>query len=343
MELPMTGGHESHCLSGMGGIFSAIMNPDTIPFRHRARSRKAGLLLSAILVWAGMIRADEPTMKTYSFKVLDSSGNHLEADVHRPAGDAILPVVVFIHGGALMMGGRKMTPKPGSLLETLLRADYAVVSIDYRLAPQVKLPAIIEDLRDACAWVRTRGPELFHIDPENLFVMGQSAGGYLTQMSGFCVHPRPRALVSFWGYGDITGPWYSRPDPFYRQQPLVAREEAETNGSGKLYLYSRQQGLWPKILSGHDPDTEPRFFDPYCPVRNVTAEYPPTLLIHGTKDTDVPYQLSEQMDRELSAQGVNHLFLTIPDGGHGFDRRNQDLALRTYAQVVDFLQKHRKR
>jgi acetyl esterase/lipase len=303
---------------------------------------RAGVALTMGFMLASLALADEPTVKTFTYKTLDAPANVLEADVHLPTGDKVPPVVIFIHGGALMMGGRKLTPKPGSLLEALLRADYAVVSIDYRLAPQVKLPAIIEDLRDACAWVRTRGPELFHIDPENLFVMGQSAGGYLTQMSGFWVNPRPRALVSFWGYGDITGPWYSRPDPFYCRQPMVTKAEADNPASGKLYLYCRQQGLWPKVLTGHDPDQEPRYFDPFCPVRNVTAQYPPTLLIHGTKDTDVPYQLSEQMEKELAARGVEHQFITIPDGGHGFDQRNQDLAVRTYQKVVEFLQKHRK-
>jgi acetyl esterase/lipase len=267
----------------------------------------------------------------------------LQADVHRPAGEALRPVIIFIHGGALMMGDRKLAPNPGSLLEALLDAGYVVVSIDYRLAPQVKLPAILEDVRDACAWVRQRGPELWRIDPEQLFVMGQSAGGYLTQMTGFYVQPRPRALVSFWGYGDIAGAWYSRPDPFYRQQPLVTKEEAEKAGGGKLYLYCRQQGLWPKVVTGHDPDAEPRAFGPFCPVRNVTREYPPTLLVHGTKDTDVPYALSSQMDQELTAQGVAHEFITIPDGGHGFrSKADAEIAGRTYRQVVAFLNQHRK-
>jgi acetyl esterase/lipase len=212
------------------------------------------------------------------------------------------------------------------------------------LAPEVKLPAIIEDLRDAYNWVRKRGPDLFHGDPGQIFVMGQSAGGYLTQMTGFCVQPPPRALVSFWGYGDIASEWYSKPDPFYRQQPLVAKEEADQSGGGKLYLYCRQQGLWPKVLTGHDPDLEPRAFDAFCPVRNVTRKYPPTLLIHGTKDTDVPYSLSVQMDKELAAKGVSHQFITIPDGIHGFrSKADADVAARTYKQVVEFLDKYRKR
>ena len=282
-------------------------------------------------------------MKTYPFKTLDPSTNQLQADVHQPPGDAVRPVIVFIHGGALMMGGRQMTPKPGSLLQALLDAGYVVVSIDYRLAPQVKLPAIIDDVRDACEWVRRRGPELFRINPDELVVMGQSAGGYLTMMAGLRVQPPPRALVSFWGYGDIAGKWYSQPDPFYREQPLVTKEEAEKSAGAKLYLFCRQQGLWPKVLTGRDPDAEPRAFDPFCPVRNVTRGYPPTLLIHGTKDTDVPYELSVQMAKELAAKGVAHQFITIPDGGHGFGKRDADVAARTYQQVLEFLDKHRKR
>jgi acetyl esterase/lipase len=285
--------------------------------------------------------ADGPTVKTYTFKTIDSSTNRLQADVHRPPGDGVRPVIVFIHGGALMMGSRQMTSSPGSLLEALINAGYVVVSIDYRLAPNVKLPEIIGDVRDACDWVRQRGPELFRIDPSELFVMGQSAGGYLTMMAGFRVQPRPRALVSFWGYGDIVGKWYSQPDAFYRQRRLVTKEEADREGGALLYLYCRQQGLWPKVLTGLDPEKDPRAFDPFCPVRNVTREYPPTLLIHGTRDTDVPYELSAEMDNELTAKRVPHEFITIPDGGHGFGKADAAIAARTYQQVIVFLNKHR--
>jgi acetyl esterase/lipase len=318
------------------------MNPGFFAISRAGGWGGAGLLLAIALMAPLIATADGPTVMTYTFKPLDSPEPHLQADVHRPPGDVLRPVIVFIHGGALMMGDRKLTPKAGSLLQALLDAGYAVVSIDYRLAPQVKLPAIIEDVSDACKWVRQHGRDLLRVDPDELFVMGQSAGGYLTLMAGTGVDPKPRALVSFWGYGDIAGEWYSRPDPFYRQQPLVTKEEADRNGGAKLYLYCRQQGLWPHVVTGYDPDKEPRLFDPFCPVRNVTRAYPPTLLIHGTKDTDVPYELSVQMEKALAAEGVVHQLITIPDGGHGFDKRNTEVAARTYQQVVEFLNKNRK-
>ncbi len=61
----------------------------------------------------------------------------------------------------------------------------------YRLAPEVKLPAIIEDVHDAFRWLRSEGSAKFHIDPRKVVVSGGSAGGYLTMMTGIAVDPRP--------------------------------------------------------------------------------------------------------------------------------------------------------
>jgi pimeloyl-ACP methyl ester carboxylesterase len=171
--------------------------------------------------------------------------------------------------------------------------------------------------------------------------------------AGFRVEPGPTALVSFWGYGDIAGAWYSRPDPFYSKLPPVAKEEAYqavggpvlSESSGKdnrrrFYLYCRQQGLWPQEVAGQDPDKEPRAFDALCPIRNVSAKYPPTLLIHGTKDTDVPYEQSSQMAKELSRQGVEHELMTIQDAGHGLAGTKPSVMAEVHDRLLAFLNKH---
>ena len=80
-----------------------------------------------------------------------------------------------------------------------------IVSIGYRLAPETKLPAIIEDVQDAWKWMHEQARRL-GIDRGRIAIGGASAGGYLTQMTGFCLNPRPRALISYSGYGDIVGP-----------------------------------------------------------------------------------------------------------------------------------------
>jgi len=287
--------------------------------------------------------------KTHTYRTLPDC--ELQADVYE-SGAGSRPVVVWIHGGALIMGSR-MDIEPRRR-DMYLDAGFTVVSIDYRLAPETKLPAIVEDVQAACRWVRKKGQGLFGADPERLAVVGHSAGGYLTLMAGVAVEPKPRVLVSFYGYGDIIGPWYSQPDPFYCRQPMVPESEAyaavgqdvicgteepaQAEQRNRFYLYCRQHGLWPKEVGGRDPDSEPEFFYPFCPIRNVTPDYPPTLLLHGDEDTDVPYQQSVMMNESLEEFGVDHELVTIEGGEHGFDRgrgRDVDKALE---RVIAFLQ-----
>jgi acetyl esterase/lipase len=286
--------------------------------------------------------------QTYTYKRVGDC--EVRADVYPASARLSSPVLVWIHGGALIMGWRRDLSDPQR--RRYLDAGYTVVAVDYRLAPETKLPAIVEDLRDALCWVRGSGPSLFNADPTRIGVVGHSAGGYLALVSGLCVEPRPQALVSFYGYGDIVGPWYSQPDPFYCQQPLVTRDEAYSvvgarpisedpgDGRGRFYLYCRQQGIWPQQVSGRDPAVDQDFFRAHCPVQSVDSGYPPTLLLHGDHDTDVPYELSVMMGRSLAAAGVEHELITIPGGGHGFDHLGDEAAEAAFGRVLAFLGRH---
>ena len=162
-----------------------------------------------------------PRPETFVYKTVD--GCEIRADVYYPrSGSGPTPVIVYIHGGALIHGSRKdIHPRQ---LQLYLDSGYAVVTIDYHLAPETMLPLIIEDLQDAFRWLRERGADLLHLDSKRIAVIGHSAGGYLTLMAGFSVYPRPKALVSFYGYGDIIGDWYSKPSPFYCRMPAVSEE-----------------------------------------------------------------------------------------------------------------------
>jgi acetyl esterase/lipase len=285
------------------------------------------LAITAVLPLAS-VQAMTPQTCTYK-RVGDLE---IKADVYGATGEAVRPVIVWIHGGALIGGDRTSLSKDQCAL--YVNAGYVVVSIDYRLAPETKLEGIIEDLKDVFLWVAKEGPKLWRIDPKQMAVIGHSAGGYLTLMSGFCVEPKPKALVAFYGYGDIAGDWYTKPSPYYTKKDPVSKEDAlasvgtaETTGNSPttnrfvFYLYCRQNGLWTNLVSGHDPNTEPDYLARFCPIRNVTEVYPPTMLLHGDADNDVPYQQSAQMSEELARHEVDHEFLTIPNGGHGFDGR----------------------
>ena len=280
----------------------------------------------------------------------------IHADVYRVNDKKLRPCLVWIHGGALINGSRRSVPR--RLLNLAKEEDYVLISLDYRLAPEVKLPEIIDDIKDAFTWIDTYGKKSLGVDTNRIVVSGGSAGGYLTMMTGFCVKPRPKALVAYWGYGDVDGDWYTKPSKFYRTQtPLIDKAEALkavhkgvltesfgdiSRGRGRYYRYLRQNGLWTKVVSGFDPKKEPRKLDPYCPVRNIDKHYPPIFMLHGTKDNDVPYEQSLNMAKELKRQNLPHVLISVPNAGHGLFGGDPKLATSGHEQALAFIRNHLK-
>jgi acetyl esterase/lipase len=285
-------------------------------------------------------------MKTYTYKTAGEL--NIQADVYRPDDAQSRPVLVWLHGGALMMGNKKFIQP--DLLELARSEGYCLVSADYRLAPQAKLPEIIEDLRDFLRWVSEKGPELFQADANKVVVAGMSAGGYLTMMAGI-LSPRPKGLVAYYGYGDVDGRWYITPSEHYRKQPLVSNEDAYKGmtpaavtepgqdglNRGQLYLYFRQNGLWTREVTGFDPATEKKKLAPYCPVRNITPQYPPIIMLHGTADTDVPCQESLDMAEQLKKNKVRYELFTIPGASHGLTGGDRPMVDKAMARAREFI------
>lgn len=97
-------------------------------------------------------------------------------DVYYPTEQRDFSTVVWFHGGGLT-GGHRSVP------ETLEEKGIAVVTAGYRLSPQVKSPAYIQDAAAAVAWT-FRNIEKYGGATNRIFVSGHSAGGYLTSMIG---------------------------------------------------------------------------------------------------------------------------------------------------------------
>ncbi len=274
----------------------------------------------------------------------------IRADVYRHDHSVKRSVIVWLHGGALIMGSRSMVPQQ---LKDLAREErFVLVSLGYRLAPEAQLQEIISDLRDGIDWIHESEPELFDADPSRVVVAGASAGGYLALMSGFDSEHRPTAIVSYWGFGDVDGDWTTKPSEAYRKGKLISKEDAwagvgggvltETNkqngrGRSTFFLYLKQTGRWINAVSGLDPTTDRAKLTPYCPVRNVTPEFPPTLFLHGTADRDVPVEQSISMARELEKHGVPNESIIIERGGHGLWGGDRKLIEQAFKRSTEFI------
>lgn len=267
-----------------------------------------------------------------------------------PAKEEHAPVLMYIHGGGLIWGSRGDMNK--KQIELYTNAGFHVFSIDYRLAPETKLPQIVDDVRDAIGWLVDNGAEQLGVDPGNIAVIGSSAGGYLALLTG-AMPIRPKAIVSFYGYGNITGDWYTKPSPHYTKMTTVPRTLATQLIQDKpiaaspiekryaIYLYCRQQGKWLNYVTGLEAHESISKLHTYCPVRLVDSQFPPTCLLHGNDDEDVPYEESVHMADVFEEAGISHELITIDGGRHAFDDNMDDPQVQNaFQNVIAFLQGH---
>lgn len=257
---------------------------------------------------AGSAAATSEAAATPAFdKWLDAvyaapDGQELRADAYIPRGAGPFPGVLVVHGGAWMSGHRSHMTRIAS---QLARHGYSAVSISYRLAPQFKWPAQIEDCRSALCWIHTHTDRL-KVDPDCIGALGYSAGGQLVAMLG------------------------ATETPLESQQPAPA--DAGHNGAlpakDVLRLKAVVAGGAPcdfrwlprdsKALAfwlGGTRAAKPEVYEEASPVKFVSADDPPVLFYHGDRDTLVPIQSPRAMAASLQAAGVTAEFRTV-QGGH---------------------------
>ena len=124
--------------------------------------------------------------------------------------------------------------------------------------------------------------------------------------------------------------------------PPIANVRDRDGNGWAFYQYCRQRGLWPNLVGGYDLNTQPEKFFPFMPVKNVTRDYPPTLLVHGERDTDVPHEQSELMVEEFIKHNVPHVLFSVRNGEHGLWQGNPDDIQRSRELVLEFVDKYMK-
>jgi acetyl esterase/lipase len=219
----------------------------------------------------------------------------LTLDVYRPGyPHGPLPAVVVIHGGAWQSGDNSEFV---ALNAYLAGRDYVVAAINYRLAPRWPFPAGRDDVLSALAYLKVYGPQL-GVDPTRLSLLGRSSGGQLALLAGYTAgDPSIRGVISIYGPSDLAFE-YEHPAP-----PLLF----DTRGTLERYL------------GGPPARVEDAYFSA-SPINFVTAASPPTLIIHGMRDSNVWAEESVRLDERLREANVKHLFVQLPWATHGCDK-----------------------
>ena len=249
------------------------------------------------------------------------------------------PVVFATHGGAFMIGS-KQGGVSDQELEEILSRGWAVVTVDYRLAPGAILDDIFEDLQDAYTWMITDLAYDVPIDINRIVLFGGSAGGGLTLINGYRLTPRPAVVIAFYpAYSNFTETTCYNPDtPFSvlllslvdaLKEQQIAEYNMPKGPSLRMELLNLMINGSEKIgwmFTTDDPKASADIIlmnlRDYSPVYNIDQDYPPTYLAHGLADSQVPYNQSVQMAAQLESNNITHKLDLIPNANHMFDLGN---------------------
>jgi acetyl esterase/lipase len=217
------------------------------------------------------------------------------------------PLVVYIHGGGWEAGSKDQADVLVGLIKE--NTPYAGASLNYRLTDQAQWPAQIYDCKAAIRWLRAHAQE-YNLDPEKIAVFGISAGGHLVSMLG----------VSG-GVKELEGELGKHLDQSSRVTCVLdfcgPSDFLTFGGKGSIIDPDDPKGALAKLIGGplKDRKEEGR---KASPVTYITSDDAPFLIIHGDKDTLVPYAQATEFETALKAAHVPAILLTGTDGGHVF-------------------------
>ena len=231
----------------------------------------------------------------------------LTLDAHVPDGAGPFPTVIIVHGGGFVRGDKQTFVQP--LFEPLTRAGFAWFTINYRLAPQYRYPAPVEDVEQAIHWVKQHASE-YRVDPRRMALLGESAGGYLVSMVGAQNKPaaRVKAVVAFFAPSDLEALTRERKQISEGLRGLFGL--TEMNEESLVYLRK------------------------VSPIQYVQRGMPPFLLIHGTEDELVSYSQSVKMHERMTQLGLNCELFTVEGGRHGVGPWEKDPKFQAYKEKM---------
>jgi len=240
----------------------------------------------------------------------------LELDLYVPAGlEGPVPVVVYVHGGGWQRGSRRDPPPllDADFYDQIATQGLAVAAVDYRLSGEARFPAPLEDVRAAVGWVRDHAAD-YALDPERVFLWGDSAGGHLALLAAL-TGSAVRAVVAWFPVTDLVG------------MPFDLAEASGVPDSGPDSREAR--------LLGAPAASVPDLARQASPVAHVRADAPPVLLMHGTADDLVPAAQSIRLAEALGRAGARVELELVPGASHFWKGAGDVAAI--IARSVEFL------
>ena len=249
-------------------------------------------------------------------------------DLYLPQkSDKPLPLIVWIFGGGWSVGDKEdrnpAIPFSGK--------GYAVACINYRLSGEAKFPAQIEDCKAAVRWLKAHATT-YNIDPYHVGVWGAASGGHLAALLGTTgsvkdfdsigqdrdISSSVQAVCDFYGPTDFL--------QMASQAPANSAIQHDSSGSPEAGLI------------GGPVQQNKEKAERANPIKYITRNAAPFLIVHGLNDTMVPVGQSTLLSEALQKAGIDTTIQRIRAGHGGSAFERSDIT----QMVQSFFEKHLK-
>jgi acetyl esterase/lipase len=285
--------------------------------------RPAAVITIALLIALGTLRvaARQQPSTIADIPYATIGARTLTLDLHRPAGVAHPPLLVWVHGGAWRQGSK--TTAPTGFVER----GFAVASLDFRLSTEARFPAMVHDIKGAIRFLRANAAT-YGYRTDRIAIGGDSSGGHLAALVGVTA-----------GSAELEGTIGG-----HREQSSAVQAILDYYGATDLMTILDQStpfGLGVRrpaldLLLGGPPDTVKALAELASPVTHVDASDPPLFIFHGDRDPQMPINQSHELQGAYEQLGLDVTFVVVHGSAHGGDAfytgKNLDRA-------VDFLRR----
>lgn len=239
-------------------------------------------------------KKDQEDRSVTMLNVSYGSNAQQKMDVYLPAERSTnnTKVMILIHGGAWNSGDKSDF---NAYVDSLKKREptYAIFNINYRLAnaPDI-FPAQEQDVKAAVEFIYNKRSE--YLISDKFVLVGASAGAHLALLQGYkySTPVKPRAIIDFFGPTDLVELYHNPPTQLV---PLLLN-----------------------AVTGATPTTNSSLYTASSPINFVTAQSPPTIILHGGADIIVPPAQSVLLNVKLSVSGVTREYVVYPTEGHGW-------------------------
>jgi acetyl esterase len=229
---------------------------------HSGGVEKARAFLAALAPPAETL----PPIHRVESRAIPGPGGEIPVRIYHPSDQDHLPVLMWFHGGGWVLGTLDFAEATCRMLAN--RVGCAVVSVDYRLAPETPFPGAVEDCLAATRWVASSAAEL-GIDAGRIAVGGDSAGGNLAACVAYCAREIGQELALQLLVYPVIDADFDRPSYI-------------DNAEGYLLTRNAMQWYWDRYVPDHAQRRDPRVspihaskLSGLAPAFILTAEFDP--------------------------------------------------------------------